>query len=191
MRLNPVRIYTRLLHEKPLITNVLTTCTFMTAGDLISQCIVQRHSNYDYKQTVRFAIAGFLFVGPVVRGCLVGIDKIFGPTKNLVVLGKKLFLDQACIAPVFLACNITVLTLLKTASFDCAREEVYKNYWGLLTMNYSFWPFVQIVNFYFIPLTYRVLFGSTAAIIWNTLMSYKLFNKKLMQEQLGYEVKDE
>lgn len=177
-----IRTYKRLLHERPFVTNVFTTCTFMTAGDLVSQTIVQSHKEYDLKQTARFATAGLLFVGPVVRSCLVAIDKIFGPTSSMLVLGKKLFFDQICIAPLFLAANITVLTLLRTHSFEQVKPELARNYMGLLRLNYTFWPIVQLMNFYFIPLTYRVLFGSTAALIWNTLFSYRLYNRRLIQD---------
>lgn len=173
-------IYKGLLHKRPFVTNVMTTCAFMTTGDLISQTIVQRNQGYDFGQTARFSLAGLIFVGPAVRGFLVAIDKMFGPTIGLRVLGKKLLVDQVCCAPVFLACNISVLTVLKTHSFDQVEAELRKNYTSLLKLNYTFWPFVQVINFYFIPLTYRVLFGSTAALLWNTLFSYRLYNKRKM-----------
>lgn len=172
------RNYRRLLHERPFITNVLTASAFMATGDLTSQCLLQKRNNIDLKQTTRFAIAGLIFVGPAVRGCLVMIDKIFGPTKSLVILGKKLALDQGVLAPCFLACNISVLTLLKSQSIVEVKNELERSYLNLLKMNYTFWPFVQVINFYFIPLTYRVIFGSSAALIWNTIFSYRLYNKK-------------
>lgn len=172
-----IRTYKRLLHERPFVTNVLTTCTFMTTGDLTSQWILQQKEHIDLRQTARFAIAGLIFVGPVVRGCLVMIDRIFGPTSSLKILGKKLLLDQVIGAPTFLVGNITTLTLLQTQSFEKVREELNRSYFNLLKLNYTFWPFVQVINFYFIPLTYRVLFGSSAALIWNTMFSYGLYSK--------------
>lgn len=180
---NPFLIYRRLLYDRPFITNVLTTTTFMTTGDLTSQWILQQKDHIDLKQTARFAIAGLIFVGPSVRGFLVGIDKLFGPTSNVLVLAKKLIVDQGLCAPCFLAANITVLTLLHKKSFEEVDKELRRSYLSLLKLNYTFWPFVQLLNFYFIPLTYRVLFGSTAALIWNTLFSYKLYNKKRQLEQ--------
>lgn len=175
---NPFLAYRRLLHERPFITNVLTTCTFMTTGDLTSQLIVQRRDELNLRQTATFALAGLIFVGPVVRGSLVAIDKIFGPTSNFLVLGKKLLFDQGLCAPCFLVGSITTLTLLQTQSFEKVRDELNRSYFNLLKMNYTFWPFVQVLNFYFIPLAYRVVFGSSAALIWNTMFSYKLYNKK-------------
>jgi len=169
--------YRALLHQRPFITNVLTSTTFMTVGDLTSQWLLQNKDQIDLRQTLRFTTAGLIFVGPAVRGCLVMIDKLFGPTNSMRVLVKKLLFDQVICAPNFLAANISVMTLLKSQSLQDVRRELDESYLNLLKLNYTFWPFVQVINFYFIPLTYRVLFGSSAALIWSTLFSYGLYNK--------------
>lgn len=179
---NLFRLYRRLLHEHPFVTNVLTSCTFMTTGDLVSQGLLQEKDHIDLKQTARFATVGLLFVGPVVRGSLVMIDKLFGPTKTVKILAKKLMVDQLIGAPAFLAGNITVLTLLERGSFEEVGKELEKSYFSILRLNYSFWPFVQMINFYLIPLTYRVLFGSSAALVWNTIFSYRLYNQKVASQ---------
>lgn len=175
---NLIRLYQRLLYERPLVTNVLTTCIFMTTGDITSQYILQDKDKHDWHQTARFALAGFIFVGPVVRACLVTIDKLFGPTSSLLVLSKKVLFDQGLIAPIFLAANITVLTLIQTQSLAHVKGELDRSYFSILKMNYTFWPFVSMTNFYFIPLAYRQLFGASAALVWNSLFSYKLYQKK-------------
>lgn len=186
-----IRRYRWLLHNRPFVTNVLTSCTFMTAGDLISQLLLQRPNKSEevsqgasfidqinLKQTAKFALAGLIFVGPTVRGCLVLIDKLFGPTTSVRVLAKKLLVDQGLIAPCFLAGNISVLTMIGTRSIDSVKSELERSYLGLLKANYCFWPFVQVINFYFIPLAYRVPFGSSAALAWITILSYKISNKQ-------------
>lgn len=184
---NPLQLYRRLLHERPFITNVLTSSAFMAVGDVTSQCILQDKRSLDWRQTARFALAGLIFVGPVVRGCLVTIERLFGPTTNVRVLAKKVLLDQVVIAPCFIAANISVITLLKERSLDRVKRELNHSYLGILKLNYTFWPFVSVANFYFIPMAYRVVFASSAALLWNTIFSYKLCFKKARQinEQLG------
>lgn len=110
------------------------------------------------------------------------IDKLFGPTTSVRVLAKKLLVDQGLIAPCFLAGNISTLKMLETHSIEKVKSELERSYLGLLKINYSFWPFVQVINFYFIPLTYRVPFGSTAALIWITILSYNLSHKQTAKE---------
>jgi len=171
-------LYRGLLHKKPFLTNALTASAFMTIGDLISQKILQDGRNQlDVGRTTSFAIVGLIFDGPVSHGCFVALDKIFGHATNAAVSSKKLLADQILIAPVFLACEISLLTILRRTSREQARSELVKKYLDILKINYAFWPFVQILNFYFIPLNYRVLFGSGAALMWNVIFSYRLYNK--------------
>lgn len=190
-----IRRYKSLLHTHPFRANVLTSCTLMTTGNIISQSLLQKPlleeplqatlsiGHIDLKQAARFALAGLIFVGPTVRGCLVLIDKVFGPTTSVRVLAKKLLVDQVLIAPIFLAGNISVLTLLETHSLKQVRRVLDKSYLELLKINYTFWPFVQVINFYYVPLTYRVLFGSSAALIWITILSLRLSKNKPLQSE--------
>lgn len=175
---NIFRIYRSLLHKRPFITNVLTTATFMTCGDLTSQHFLQKKESIDHDQTKRFAIAGLIYVGPLARGCIVMIEKLFGPTKSVLILGKKVVFDQVVNAPCFLLGNITTLTYLKSQSFDEVLKEIERSYVNLLVLGYSFWPFVQVVNFYFIPVAYRVIWIGGAALAYNTIFSYRLNSDK-------------
>jgi protein Mpv17 len=53
-----------------------------------------------------------------------------------------------------------------------AKEKLDKTYWNALTSNWMVWPFVQVVNFSFVPLDYRVLFVNGLSIFWNCYLSY-------------------
>lgn len=170
--------YRRLLYERPFITNVLTSATFMTGGDLISQSILRHDTPLDLHQTARFATAGIIFVGPAVRGCLLLIDRLFGPTRSLQVMVRKVIFDQGILAPIFTAANLSVLTGLKTHSVEGIKEELERSYVDFLKMNYKFWPMVSMINFYLVPLTYRVVFGSSAALLWNVAVSYRISTRE-------------
>lgn len=168
------KVYKRLLHDRPFVTNVITTCTLMSCGDITSQLILQDKERIDLRQTATLATSGLVYVGPMVRGCLVMIDKLLGPTSSLLVLAKKMCLDQLIIAPCFLAGNLTTISIIKNQGISQIQEDIRESYINLLKLGYSFWPFVQVINFYFIPLTYRVVFGSLASFGYTTLFSYRL-----------------
>ncbi|KAG8536005.1 hypothetical protein GDO81_027301 [Engystomops pustulosus] len=48
-----------------------------------------------------------------------------------------------------------------------------QDYKDALITNYYIWPAVQIANFYFIPLHYRLAVVQVVAIIWNSYLSWK------------------
>lgn len=43
----------------------------------------------------------------------------------------------------------------------------------------SIWPIVQLINFYFIPTVYRLLYVNFVSLLWNALLSYLMFNVRL------------
>jgi protein Mpv17 len=52
------------------------------------------------------------------------------------------------------------------------KAKLEANYVPALTANYMIWPFVQLVNFKFVPLQHRVLFVNLISIGWNCYLSF-------------------
>jgi hypothetical protein len=46
-----------------------------------------------------------------------------------------------------------------------------RNLWATLVANWYCWPFINFVNFHWIPVQYRVLFANVAAVFWNMFLS--------------------
>ncbi|XP_032877288.1 protein Mpv17 isoform X3 [Amblyraja radiata] len=47
-----------------------------------------------------------------------------------------------------------------------------QNYTNALMSNYTIWPAVQLLNFYFIPLKNRLAVVQIVALLWNTYLSW-------------------
>ena len=76
--------------------------------------------------------------------------------------------------------TITNFTDGKTVNQLIERFE--KDYYSTLMNSYRFWPFVQIVNFMFVPAFYRILVVRFAALFWNTYISFVLFSDKSLED---------
>lgn len=77
--------------------------------------------------------------------------------------------DQLLFAPTFIGVFLTSMAVLEGTP---PRDKLDKSYVPALTTNYMVWPFVQLVNFKFVPLQHRVLFVNLIAIGWNCYLSF-------------------
>lgn len=89
-----------------------------------------------------------------------------------MMAGKKVALDQLLFAPPFMASILSLLRLLDGDKPAVIVESLKKNYFKLLTTNWQVWPFIQMANFYFVPLNYQVILVNSASVAWNTYVAY-------------------
>lgn len=89
-------------------------------------------------------------------------------TPNRTILAR-VALDQGVFAPTFIGIFLSSMAVLEGSS---PQEKLEKNYKPALLTNYMIWPFVQLVNFKFVPLDHRVLFVNLISIGWNCYLSY-------------------
>ncbi|KAG9719112.1 hypothetical protein KCU73_g14892, partial [Aureobasidium melanogenum] len=52
------------------------------------------------------------------------------------------------------------------------QKKIESTYWNALSKNWMLWPFVQAVNFKFVPLQHRVLVVNVVSLGWNCYLSY-------------------
>lgn len=83
-------------------------------------------------------------------------------------IAARVALDQGVFAPVAIGMFLSSMAVLEGGDVG---EKLDKNYKSALTTNYMVWPFVQAVNFKFVPLDHRVLFVNVISIGWNCYLS--------------------
>lgn len=84
---------------------------------------------------------------------------------------KRLLLDQLIMAPLFIFVFISLTGVLEGLGFDAIRERFRLLYWHILTANWKIWPLIQIINFNFMPLQYRVPWQSSCGVLWTVFLS--------------------
>lgn len=63
-------------------------------------------------------------------------------------------LDQAILAPTNLFVFLSSMAIMEGSD---PSKKIESTYWNALSKNWMLWPFVQAVNFKFVPLHHRVL----------------------------------
>ncbi|CAL8074396.1 unnamed protein product [Calicophoron daubneyi] len=162
---NPVRIfwssYTRLLAQRPLLAQTLSTSVLMGAGDVISQKFIERRKGFDLDRNKNFWIVGACFLGPALSKWMFFLDRFFvGPAK--VKMLKMVLADQALFAPPALFIIISFLSVLKGQSVEQWKNQMSENYPTILATNYKLWPVAQLINFNFTPLRFRYVHSVNA-----------------------------
>lgn len=184
--------YKKRLHTNPIITNSITAGFTCTIGDLGAQQIEKYQFNkkterlkspwsYNYQRTVKNFVYGLIFNGAPFYFWYKYLDILF-PKPILTQVLSKVIINQIFLAPIM---NITyfsyvaILLNYKNGPKDCLEKVKTKLEHSLIpTMITSckVWPFIQLVNFYFLPPQYRTIYANAAGACWNiylTLIGYK------------------
>ena len=104
----------------------------------------------------------------MVRGSLEKVVRHYQiESNNAQVFHKDTIGSHRDDATVFIIVYLGVqMQGLMTMKPKVAAENVKKAYSSALALNWKIWTVVQYVNFQFVPLDYRVLFGNAALLFW-------------------------
>ncbi|XP_044752191.1 protein Mpv17-like [Coccinella septempunctata] len=169
------RSYGKTLQKYPIVVQSIQVGFLMSAGDAIAQkCFEQRVNEkpFDYERNRNFLLLGTFIIGPSSSVWFSVLDRYIKgrPAERAI---KKVICDQFIFAPCFLAVFLMLLETMKRRSITEARKAVGVYYFDILKVNYAVWPFVQLCNFYLIPVNYQTLFVQCIALGWNIYISYK------------------
>ncbi|KAI9249647.1 hypothetical protein BY458DRAFT_525440 [Sporodiniella umbellata] len=136
---------------------------------------------WDWQRTVRFATYNFC-VAPLGGRWYMFLDRFFPMPKSVATAAlarqaniatvKRMVTDQALFAPAGLVLFFTVMGLAETGRWDGVKEKINEAFVPALLANYKVWPAVQLINFKFMPLQYRLPFVSSLGIVWNAYLSW-------------------
>ncbi|VDM37330.1 unnamed protein product [Toxocara canis] len=152
-------------------------------GDAFSQLVVEerwRKGGYDAVRTARFVGVISVWVAPILYRWFGVLERVSG--RASIVPMKRMLIDQAVMAPCLTSTVITGLHLVegnkpRDALLRARREIVpvlITNYKARSSMTQllQVWPFVQLFNFYVVPLRYRIVLLQFVGIFWNAYLSF-------------------
>lgn len=169
------RVWSKLFGKYLWATNTLSCGGLLAAGDGIQQYIehargVNATPGYDWRRTGRLFLVG-LSQGPPHHIFYIWLDKVL-PQKNAKTVFKKIMADQIVAAPFFAVTFFLGAGLLEGKTLKGAWLEFKEKFPAVYAFDWCIWPPTQTINFYFVPIRYRVLYINGVTVIWDVFLSY-------------------
>ncbi|CAO3690362.1 unnamed protein product [Rhizopus microsporus] len=165
--------YHKALTKYPILVQSLSTAVLFGTGDVIAQQVIEKRgwTEHDLMRTTRMTVFGGIFAGPILSNWYRFIDKRVTTQSPSKALFYKVACDQFIFAPFFIGAFFVGQGLFEGKSITKIQEKLYNGYTTALIGNYKIWPAVQIFNFYFTPLNYRLMVTNIVALGWNSYLS--------------------
>lgn len=167
------RVRGQLFHRYLLYTNVAISISLSGVGDTLEQhyeIFNGEMDKWDSSRTMRMSISG-MTVGVICHNWYKFLDsKLAG--RSIQIVAKKVLVDQIVCSPLCIATFFITLGILEKASWAETKKEIKDKAWRLYAAEWVVWPPAQIINFYFLPLRYRVLYDNTISLGYDVYTSY-------------------
>lgn len=157
-----------------IVTNILLSMGISTTGDCIEQnyeLFRKEIDLYDYNRTMQMSFSG-VFAGVVCHHWYNFLDKVIvGKSWDMAL--RKLFLDQCLFSPLLIVAFFASVAILEENPMKNFTEEVGSKFLILYKAEWVVWPPAQLINFYFLPNRYRVLYDNTIS------LGYDIYSSKV------------
>ncbi|KAJ1718860.1 hypothetical protein LPJ53_006261 [Coemansia erecta] len=156
------------------------------AGNIVAQYLVSRSersdrdqgfiARYDPVQTARFFVYSASFtqisyrwhaflnkkfpIGTIASSAKVHKTTTQVATQRFGMALKRVAVDQTVFAPFATGAFVFGMGILEGLDAPGLVERARVQYLGILVAGYALWPAAQLINFAYVPLLYRVPFGS-------------------------------
>ncbi|KAF2868725.1 hypothetical protein BDV95DRAFT_609636 [Massariosphaeria phaeospora] len=166
-----LRWYQAKLKSAPLLTQSLTTAVLFATGDGLAQHAVEKKglNNHDFSRTGRMAAYGGVIFGPAATKWYSFLASRVTLRSQNATIAARVACDQFVFAPINMGVFLSSMAYLEGSS---PTERLKKAYVPGMTKNFLVWPWVQALNFKFVPLEHRVLVVNFVALGWNCYLSY-------------------
>lgn len=168
------RVFTKVAFSDKylLYTNVSISVTLSAVGDSLQQSYevyTGEKEKFDIIRTIHMGCSG-AGLGILCHHWYKVLDRIIiGKTIDMVL--KKLALDQLIFSPIMIVTFFGSLALFEENPLENFKEEVTDKFVTLYRAEWMVWPPAQIINFYFLPTRFRVLYDNTISLGYDVYTS--------------------
>lgn len=157
---------------------------FTTSDILTQQFVEKKGSNHSGRRTLRMCVMGII-IGPIQRTWFLTLERFIPPTSKIQIV-KKLIVDQTVYGPFIIFFFYSLSSTLAGKNLNDIKLILQERYLTTIFTAYKVWPFVQAVNFSFVPLQHRANFVQVVSLCWNMYLSW-MANKPVTSMTTVYE----
>ena len=200
-------MYQSQLVSNPLRTNMATNFFLCFFGDFICQFLTKKVYKRDKRSLGddRFDMVRSLRQGTV--GCCIQTTLLYFYLKNVAPyvqfspqviknaellkasnLMLKVTVHMSTLLPLRLATFLFFIGALKHLSVEGGLQNLRHHYFDTAKAGYSFWPFVMIGLYAYIPQRFGSVYYDSFNLLWNVILSY-IANRQHTQSQFSEETK--
>lgn len=160
------------------VTNVVSCGGLLALGDSIIQNTERRYIKitedrtvgYNFHRTGRMFVIG-LALGPFNHFWYRFLDRVVTGSGAKMV-AKKVAADQAVAGPFFCTTFLIASGMLEGKPLEACVNEWKEKFLTIYLADWCVWPPAQVINFYFLPAQYRVVYVGFVTLCWNTFLSF-------------------
>ncbi|XP_076029192.1 mpv17-like protein 2 [Oratosquilla oratoria] len=156
-----------------LATNIAISLSLSGTGDILQQHynqMIESQRQWDRVRTRHMTYTG-ITIGILCHKWYIFLDKKL-PGRSGQIVFKKLLADQLFFSPICIWVFFLTLGIFRRKDLEEFIEEVKQKGWRLYAAEWVVWPPAQIINFYWLPTKYRVLYDNTISLLYDVYTSY-------------------
>ncbi|KAJ3545905.1 hypothetical protein NM208_g2277 [Fusarium decemcellulare] len=186
--------YSGALARRPLLVQSATAATLYAVGDVIAQGTSSaanpgKAPRWDWERTMRMTAIGGFALGPTMAIWYRFLQTRIQLASHTRSVLARVLADQLVFAPASIVGLYYLKELLQPKSsslrekLSVAQNNLEHSFSQVLIRNYTIWPAVSYLNFFYVPLQYRLLVSTTVGVFWSAYLSFAV-------NQLEYNIEE-
>lgn len=177
-------LYGAQMNKRPLLTKSLTAVFTTATADVLAQVGIEKKTwdTYNYKRTFCQMIISAMFMVPWAHTwhcrAVPFIMNLF-PNSHIKKTTACLVADYSALTPFMLSANLFLVEAFKTFDFRAGMRSVQCKFGTAYKSNLVFWPVISAISYRYIPMHYRIVFGSVIGLVWGVYWNWFINNSPM------------